>query len=92
MKIPGIAPLKGVYSPRGKGRAKSATAASSGPAAKVDISENASWISALRGQARSLDVSPRAEVVEQVRRELEEGTFEQNVDLDRTIDALLNDI
>ena len=92
MKITGSTPLQGVYGATGARPAASPTRTSSGPAAKVSISSDAAFVSELRAQARELQGTVRADVVDQVRGELANGSFEAGIDMDRVIDGLFGDL
>ena len=90
MKITGTLPLQAVYGNQATRPAKVARP-SSGPAAQVNISRDAAWISELRHQARTQEpVRPR--VVEEVRAAVQDGSFESTIDLNHVIDGLLGDL
>ena len=92
MKITGNLPIHAVYGTQGSAR-RGATQANpgSGPAAQVQLSQDASWISALREEARSEGVV-RTDVVEETRAQLAAGTLDADVDLDAVVDNLLADL
>ncbi len=61
-------------------------------ATKVTISKNAAFIADMRRRAEQASPAVRDELVEQVRAELAQGTFESNTDVQRVIDGLLADL
>lgn len=92
MKITGSTPLQGVYGATGTRRSASPTRTSSGPAAQVSISSDAAFVSELRAQARELQGTVRSDVVQQIRGQLADGSFEAGVDMDHVIDGLFGDL
>lgn len=91
MKIYGSPPVQSVQSVRGAGSEAKQASQDSGDAASVSISSEATWVADLRADAESFnDVRP--DVVEEVRAQLEAGTFEAGVDMDAAIDALLGEL
>lgn len=91
MKIYGSHPIQSVQQVRGAGSEAKQPSQESGDAASVSISSEAAWVADLRADAESFnDVRP--DVVEEVRAQLEAGTFEQHVDMDAAIDALLGEL
>ncbi len=91
MKISGTTPLQAVYGSQSTRKSSSPTS-TSGPAAQVAISSDGAWLSELRAEARAMEGTVRAEVVNQVREQLADGSFEANVDMDRVIDGLFGDL
>jgi len=63
---------------------------SSGPATRLALSSDANWVGSLRAEPSSGAV--RADVVAETRALIENGTFENSVDLERAVDALLADL
>lgn len=93
MKINGPSNLQSVYGvSRTARRPQSREAQGSGPAAQVAVSSDASWISALREEARSMDGAVRADVVAETRAQLDAGTLDSDVDMDRVLDSLLSEL
>ncbi len=92
MKITGPGTIHEVYSPRrsAKKAQGDTQGASSAPAAQVEVSQDASWIEALKAE---LGETPevRADVVDEVKAQLADGSFESSVDLDSVLDGLLAD-
>jgi len=58
---------------------------------QVKISPDAQWISELRAEARR-QPAVRSELVNEVRAQLDAGTFEQSVDMDAVLEGLLADL
>ncbi len=88
MKITGPGTIHEVYRPGRSGGKKEGEASAQGPATQVDISQDASWIESLKGE---LSDTPevRRDVVEEVKAQLADGSFEESVDLDSVLDGLL---
>jgi len=91
MKITGTTPLQAVYGSQPVRKSTSANS-TSGPAAQVAISSDGAWLSELRAQAREMEGTIRSDVVEQVRGQIADGSFEANVDMDRVFDGLFGDL
>jgi len=93
MKITGNAPIHAIYGPQGTARRPATTQTQgSGPAAQVSLSQDASWISALREEARAADSGIRPDVVAETQAQLQAGTLDADVDLDAVIDSLLAEL
>ena len=93
MKITGNTPINAVHGPQGAARARGTTRAEgSGPAAQVQLSADASWISALRDAVGAAETGIRTDVVEETRNQLRAGTLDADVDLGAVIDSLLAEL
>ncbi|MCP4810561.1 MAG: flagellar biosynthesis anti-sigma factor FlgM [Proteobacteria bacterium] len=93
MKINGPSNIQAVYGTQRAGRrAATQDSSSSGPAAQVGLSAEASWISALREEANGIDGNVRADVVAETRAQLQNGTLDADVDMDRVLDSLLGEL
>jgi flagellar biosynthesis anti-sigma factor FlgM len=94
MKIQGTrqAPKLGQAS-RSEGKAKGAKAsgASNQPAARVSLSSDAAFVGELLTDAAGLS-DVRVDVVEEVRGAINDGSFEDSVDMDKVVDSLLADL
>ncbi|GEM_PF-1696327 len=91
MKITGPGTIHEVYNTRRSDKkAQGDTPGASTPAAQVEVSQDASWIESLKAE---LGDTPeiRADVVDQVKAQLADGSFESSVDLDSVLDGLLAD-
>ncbi len=91
MKIYGSPPVQSVQQVRGAGQEAQQAGQDSGDAASVSISSEANWIADLRADAASFN-DVRLDVVDEVRSQLEAGTFEAGVDMDAAIDSLLGEL
>jgi len=91
MKITGPGTIHEVYNTRRSTKqAQGDTQSASAPAAQVEVSQDASWIETLKAE---LGETPavRTDVVDEVKAQLAEGSFESSVDLDAVLDGLLAD-
>lgn len=61
-------------------------------ATKVSLSKDAAFIADMRSRAHQALPVVRDELVEKVKAELADGTFEENTDMQRVIDGLLADL
>lgn len=61
-----------------------------GPAARVSLSPDAAFVQALAAEASDAGVRP--DVVAETRAALEDGTFEQSIDMDKVLDAILGEV
>ena len=70
---------------------KSQAAVTPAAAAKVSLSSDAGYISSLQAGATKMP-NIRQDVVNEVRETLNDGTFEQTVDMDAVVDGLMADL
>ncbi|MEM6928629.1 MAG: flagellar biosynthesis anti-sigma factor FlgM [Myxococcota bacterium] len=61
-------------------------------ATKVTISKDAKFIAGMRGRAEQVTSPIREDLVEQVKAELADGTFEANSDLEKVVEGLLGEL
>ena len=92
MKINGTSPLQAVYGASRTARTAKTARTGSGPAAQINVSRDGAWISELRASARESIGTVRTDVVDQIRAQLADGSFESQVDLDQVVDGLLGDL
>jgi flagellar biosynthesis anti-sigma factor FlgM len=91
MKITGPGTINEVYNTRrSPNQAQGDTQRASAPAAQVEVSQDASWIESLKAE---LGETPgvRADVVNEVKAQLANGSFESSMDLEAVLDGLLAD-
>jgi len=92
MKIGRLPPM-----PRHDGTGPSAPKASGDDsvtedATKVSLSKDAAFVADMRSRSERAQPSVRDDLVEKVKAELADGTFEANTDMQRVIDGLLADL
>ena len=91
MKISGLGSVQDVrQSQATKGSAKTEQARSE-PGVRVQISNEANWISELQSSARGLS-TVRADVVKETKAQLANGTFESSIDMSGLVDNLLGEL
>ena len=87
MKIGSLPPVNHV---EGSASKPSNPEGQQGEADKVTLSKDASFVASMREKASP---SPqREDVVAEVKAQLANGTFEQNIDLERVVDGLLAEL
>jgi flagellar biosynthesis anti-sigma factor FlgM len=91
MKIHGFNNISSVTNASGGVGKVGAAKQTSGAAATVSVSKEASWISSTQATAAALP-SVRADVVSEIRAQLANGTFEQTIDMDAMIDSIVADL
>lgn len=94
MKINSSIPPGQIQAPTLDGRHPAGKAADSPEqtgATKVSLSSDASFISSLQQQSREMPAI-REDVVAGVRQAIEDGSFEQSVDMDAVVDGLMADL
>ena len=91
MKVTGPGTIHEVYRPGRSSRKAQGETTSQGPAAQVDISKDASWIESLKAE---LSDTPevRRDVVEEVKAQIADGSFEESVALESVLDGLLAEL
>lgn len=95
MKINGTGQATGIqaYDRDSRGATKKAAHEGSDPAARVSISPTASFVSTVQAEAADAGESGiRQDLVAEIKAQLMDGTFEQGVDMDMTVDSLLADL
>lgn len=91
MKITGPGSIHEVYNTRGSAKqAQGDTQSTAAPAAQVKVSQGASWIDSLRSEMGNTP-QIREGVVDEVKAQLANGSFESSVDLESVLDGLLAD-
>ena len=78
-----VIPVADAGSPSGR----AATQSQDQPATKVSLSSDASFVEGMRDKASPAPF--RDDLVQEVKAQLAAGTFEQSVDMDRTLDGLM---
>lgn len=74
-----------------KAKGAKARGASNQPAAKVSLSSDAAFVGDLLTDAANLG-NVRVDVVNEVQGAINDGSFEQSVDMDKVVDSLLADL
>jgi flagellar biosynthesis anti-sigma factor FlgM len=74
-----------------KAQGPKAKGASSSPAAKVSLSSDAAFVGELLTDAANLG-GVRVDVVNEVKGAINDGSFEQSVDMDKVVNSLLADL
>lgn len=75
-----------------EGRPRPRAGAPADPATRVSISAEAAFVQRVRTELAETDGSPRRDLIDEVRAQVDAGTFERTVDLDTVIDSLLADL
>ncbi|MBN2800865.1 MAG: flagellar biosynthesis anti-sigma factor FlgM [Deltaproteobacteria bacterium] len=95
MKVRSNIPTSQIQAPTDLGSrqaaAKPQADATPAAAAKVSLSADAGYISSLQAGATKMP-NIRQDVVNEVREALNDGTFEQTVDMDAVVDGLMADL
>lgn len=89
--IPPMPPNDGTGATPASGR-KTPEEPPSDDAAKVSLSRDAAFLADMKARSSEARPKVRDELVEQVKAELEAGTFEENSDVQRVVNGLLADL
>jgi anti-sigma28 factor (negative regulator of flagellin synthesis) len=95
MKINGTTQITGIqsYDRDGRGAAKRAAQQDGNPAGRVSISPAASFVSSVQAEAADAGESTiRQDLVSDIKAQLQAGTFEQGINMDKVLDSLLADL
>jgi flagellar biosynthesis anti-sigma factor FlgM len=88
MKIQSMPPIAPVETPTtSAGGASPQTSSPESPATRVSLSSDAGFVDALREKASPAPF--RQDLVDQVKAQLADGSFESSVDMDRVVDGLM---
>jgi flagellar biosynthesis anti-sigma factor FlgM len=88
MKIQSAPPIAPVETPTtSSGGTSNQPAEADSPATRVSLSSESGFVDAMRDKASPAPF--RQDVVDQVKAQLADGTFEASVDMDRVVDGLM---
>ncbi len=90
MKITGSRTIQEVYRPGPSGKKTLDETDKNAPAAQVEVSKDAAWIESLKVELGETS-EVRSDLVNEVKKQLADGTFESSVDMNNVLDGLLSD-